>query len=79
MQIKLIAIGKTDDKAIEGLTTIYTDRLKRYVKFDFQVIPDLKNRSKLSQQQQKQQEGELILKQLKPSDFAVLLDENGKE
>ena len=79
MQIKLIAIGKTDDKAIEGLYNIYTARLKRYVKFEFQIIPDLKNRSKLSQQQQKQQEGELILKQLKPSDFAVLLDENGKQ
>lgn len=79
MLIKLIAVGKTDDKAIDALSRVYTDRLKRYVKFEFQVIPDLKNRSKLSFEQQKQKEGALILKQLKSSDFVVLLDENGKQ
>ena len=43
------------------------------------VIPDLKNARNMSEEQQKEREGELILKALKPSDKVVLLDERGKE
>lgn len=78
MQITLIAIGKTDQKAMEALIAIYTKRLAHYIKFELQIIPDLKNNAKLSQEQQKAQEGKLILKQLNTSDNVILLDENGK-
>ena len=47
--------------------------------FDIVTIPELKNTKKLTEQQQKTAEGELILKQLQPSDTVVLLDEHGKE
>ena len=43
------------------------------------TIPELKNTKNLSEDQQKQAEGELILKMLQPSDTVVLLDEHGKE
>ena len=79
MKIKLVSIGKTDDKALDGLIQLYIGRLKHYIKFEFVIIPDIKNRKKLSLAQQKIGEGDLILKDLLTSDFVVLLDENGTE
>ena len=43
------------------------------------TVPELKNTKNLSEDQQKQAEGELILKLLQPSDTVVLLDEHGRE
>jgi 23S rRNA (pseudouridine1915-N3)-methyltransferase len=79
MQIKLIAIGKTDDKQLLQLIEQYQKRLKHYIKFNLDIIPDIKNVKKLSEKQQKEKEGELILKKLSPTDVLVLLDENGKQ
>jgi 23S rRNA (pseudouridine1915-N3)-methyltransferase len=78
MQIKLIAIGKTDNKAIIALMEEYSKRLNFYIKFEFEVIPDLKNTKSLSEILQKEKEGELILKNIIPSDDVILLDERGK-
>ncbi len=78
MQIKLIAIGKTDNKAIISLVEEYSKRLNFYIKFEFEVIPDLKNTKSLTEILQKEKEGELILKKLLPSDELILLDERGK-
>jgi 23S rRNA (pseudouridine1915-N3)-methyltransferase len=77
MTIKLLAIGKTDDPAIQKLTLEYIKRLGFYNKFELELIPDLKNTKNLDVNQQKQKEGELLLNQLSASDFVVLLDENG--
>lgn len=79
MQITLIAIGKTDNTDLERLIAIYEKRLQHYVKFQLQVIPDIKNSKNLSEAQQKEKEGELILGQIQNSDVLVLLDEKGKQ
>ena len=79
MTIKLLAIGKTDNKQLQALIDEYTKRLGFYIKFNLEIIPDIKNAKNLSEAQQKQKEGELILKQLKPTDVLILLDENGKQ
>ena len=79
MTIKLIAIGKTDSKALLQLISEYENRLKHYVKFELEIIPDIKNTKNLSEAQQKEKEGELILKNLSNTDVLVLLDENGKQ
>ncbi|SFU10613.1 23S rRNA (pseudouridine1915-N3)-methyltransferase [Algoriphagus locisalis] len=78
MQIKLIAIGKTDHSAINSLIEEYNKRLNFYIKFEFEVIPDLKNTKSLSEVLQKEKEGELILKKIIPADDLILLDERGK-
>ena len=77
MNIKLLAIGKTDDKSLQTLIDDYTKRLSFYIKFDLEVIPDIKNIKNLSEMQQKEKEGELILSKLSPTDQLILLDENG--
>jgi 23S rRNA (pseudouridine1915-N3)-methyltransferase len=43
-----------------------------------EIIPDIKNVKNLSEAQQKEKEGELILAKIGPTDQLILLDENGK-
>jgi len=77
MKIKLLAIGKTDDKNLQLLISSYEARLKHYIKFEIEIIPDLKNVKNLSKPEQKEKEGELILKNVTSSDQLILLDEKG--
>ncbi len=79
MKIKLIMIGKTTGDLYIDAIEDYTNRIKHYNNFSIHVIPGLKNTKKLSQEQQKQAEGELILKELTAQDTVILLDERGKE
>lgn len=79
MQIKLLAVGKTDHASIQKLVEEYAKRLGHYVKFDFEILPDIKNAKSLSESVQKEKEGELILKKVQASDDLILLDENGKQ
>lgn len=78
MNIKLLAIGKTDNKALQSLIDDYTKRLSFYIRFEMVELPDIKNVKSLSESQQKDKEGELILSKLTPTDQLILLDENGK-
>jgi len=57
----------------------YVKRLSFYVPFDIKVIPDIKNRSSLSEELQKEKEGQLILNQVSSGDNLILLDERGDE
>jgi 23S rRNA (pseudouridine1915-N3)-methyltransferase len=79
MNIKLLAIGKTDNKNLQSLIDAYCKRLSFYIKFDLEIIPDIKNVKNLSESQQKEKEGELILSKLTPTDHLILLDENGTQ
>ena len=78
MTITLLAIGKTDNSNLQSLIDDYQKRLGHYIKFEFEIIPDLKKVKNLSEEQQKQKEGELILSKISTSDVMILLDENGK-
>lgn len=79
MTIKLLAVGKTDSTLLQELIAEYENRLKHYIKFEIEIIPDIKNAKNLSETQQKEKEGELILKKIQPTSILVLLDENGKQ
>ncbi|MBQ2291200.1 MAG: 23S rRNA (pseudouridine(1915)-N(3))-methyltransferase RlmH [Paludibacteraceae bacterium] len=79
MKITLLVVGKTTDTHIEKLIQEYQKRLVHYVPFALTVIPELKNTKSLTSQQQKQVEGELILKYITPSTDMILLDERGTE
>ena len=79
MTIKLLAIGKTDNSSLQNLIATYEKRLRHYIKFELEIIPDLKNTKNLSKIQQKDKEGALILKKLNNTDILVLFDENGKQ
>jgi len=78
MKIKLLTIGKTDNKNLQKLIEDYTKRLSFYVTFEFEIIPDIKNSKNISEKQQKQAEGSIIQKRITKSDTLILLDEKGK-
>lgn len=78
MNIKLLCVGKTDNKQLQGLIDTYTKRLNFYVKYTIEILPDIKNVKNLSEQEQKNKEGDLILSKIGPYDHLILFDENGK-
>lgn len=79
MKIVLLVVGKTVGKELTTLISDYAGRVTHYIPFEMVTIPELKNTKSLSVEQQKQSEGELIIKQIQSSDYVVLLDERGKE
>ncbi len=79
MTIKLLVLGKTDSAPLIQLIEEYQNRIKHYVRFELEIVPDIKNTKNLSEKQQKEKEGEAILSRLHPSDVLILLDEKGKQ
>ncbi|MCM4169190.1 Ribosomal RNA large subunit methyltransferase H [Arenibacter antarcticus] len=79
MTIKLLVLGKTDSAPLIKLIEEYQQRLKHYIRFELDIVPDIKNTKNLSEKQQKEKEGEAILNRLNPTDILILLDENGKQ
>jgi 23S rRNA (pseudouridine1915-N3)-methyltransferase len=79
MEISLIVIGKTNARYLQEGIDEYIKRRKHYIPYSITVLPDIKNTKKLTEEQQKEAEGKLMLDALKPGDCLVLLDERGKE
>jgi 23S rRNA (pseudouridine1915-N3)-methyltransferase len=79
MKIILLTVGKSTNSYLIKLQEEYQNRLKYYIPFEMQVIPELKNTKNLSIAEQQEKEADLILKQLETSDEVVLLDEKGKQ
>ena len=79
MEISLIVIGKTNARYLQEGIDEYIKRLKHYIPYSITVLPDIKNTKKLTEEQQKEAEGKLMLDALTPGDCLVLLDERGKE
>lgn len=79
MKIVLLAIGKTDQPWLAEAVEVYQTRLKHYIPFEWIILPDIKNTRKLSEEQQKEEEGKALLKSLSPGDCCILLDERGVE
>lgn len=79
MNIVLLTIGKTKNRYIVQGIEEYLRRLRRYIQYDITEIPDIKNAGKISHEEQKEAEGQLILSQLQPSDHVILLDERGRQ
>ena len=79
MKTLLILIGRTQNRDFDNGIIDYIKRINHYMPLEVEVIPELKNTKNISENQQKQKEGSLLLKRLQPSDTLVLLDEHGTE
>ncbi len=77
MKIKLMWIGKTNEKYLKEGIEIYLKRLKHYCTISTHEIKDVKKFS--TKEDLKIKEGQAFLEQIQPSDFVVLLDEKGKQ
>ena len=78
MKLTLVTVGKTDVPWVREGLQLYAARLQHYVRFEIKEIPELKNTGALSEEQIKEKEGALILKETEGTDM-ILLDEHGKE
>lgn len=76
MKIELWAIGKTSEPYLETGIAIFEKRLKNYLPFAFQILPDVKLKT-TDGKALKKEEGKMILAKLSPDDYLVLLDERG--
>jgi len=79
MKICLLVIGKTDEAYLQKGIELFLKRIPHYISFEMKLIPDIKNSKNLSEDQQKEKEGDLILQQISTSDELFLLDEQGME
>jgi 23S rRNA (pseudouridine1915-N3)-methyltransferase len=75
----LIVVGRTVEPPYSMAINDYIQRIKHFIPFDLKIISELKGTKSLSQNQQKEKEGELILNSFLPGDCIVLLDEYGIE
>ncbi len=72
MKTELILVGKTTDSLFAKAIADYAGRIAHYIPFAITTLPELKNTRKLSAEQQCTMEGELILRQLQPSDTRLV-------
>lgn len=79
MKTCLLVIGKTDAAYIREGIEEYEKRLRRYIPYEMKVLPDVKNAKSMGEGIQKEKEGEMILEQLQPTDYVILLDERGRQ
>lgn len=79
MKIRLISVGKPHDTYVKAGITDFTQRISKYFKIDWVIIPSAKNAASLSAQALKKAEAPLILSQIDKDDYLILLDERGKQ
>lgn len=77
MKINMICMGKTNEEHIIEGVGVYLKRIQRYAAFTMISVQEA--RKGLNREQQKIEEGQIILKKITPDDFLILLDEKGKE
>ncbi len=79
MKLHVVFTGRTTGKLFQEAISDYQRRLGHYLPFTIEELPDLKNVSSLSEEQQKEREADQLFDRLQPGDVLVLLDEKGRE
>lgn len=79
MKITLMVVGRTTSPNLRTGIEEYARRVNRYIPFDIIELPDVKTSRKLTEEKQKEAEGEMMLQRIQPADYVVLLDERGRE
>lgn len=78
--MKLIAVGKNKDKALQVLEKEYLKRLSPFTKFEILEVKDESNDLSFRESESekiKNIEGIRVLEKIRPTDFVVLLDLHG--
>ena len=79
MKIAFWVIGKTSEEYLKKGCEVYQKRLPHYLKFEYEILPDIKNPKNLTTAQLLDKEADMVLKKLKNEDYLMILDEKGKE
>ena len=78
MKISFWSIGKNNEPYVKAGVADFTERISKYFKVQWNIIPVPKNAGMLSQMDLKKKEGELILKWMEKDDYLIALDEQGE-
>ena len=79
MKIQFWSIGKNNEAYIKEGVDEFTNRISKYYKVEWTIIPLPKNSGLMSEMDLKKKEGEIILKWLSEDDYLVALEERGKQ
>lgn len=79
MKVVFRLVGKTQFAYLDEGCMLYEKRIRRYLPFSIETIPDVKNGGKMEAGELCKKEGEQILSRLKPEDCLILLDERGRQ
>lgn len=79
MKISFWSIGKAHDPILKKAVEEFTQRVSRYYKTEWTIIPPPKNAASLNETELKKKEAESVLGLLQPGDHLIALDENGKQ
>jgi 23S rRNA (pseudouridine1915-N3)-methyltransferase len=79
MKLQFWAIGKNNEPYIRTGVEAFTERINKYFKAEWNIIPVPKNAGMLSEMDLKKRAGETILEWLGKDDYLVALDERGKQ
>ncbi|MFN5323581.1 MAG: 23S rRNA (pseudouridine(1915)-N(3))-methyltransferase RlmH [Bacteroidota bacterium] len=77
MKIRLLVIGKTTPEYLFKGVEDYVARIKHYIGFDLETLPDVKRSQGMSPERLCELEADSFLKRIKSNEFVVLLDERG--
>jgi len=78
MKIVLASVGKPHEALVKAGVEEFTQRIQKYYGVEWKIIAPPKNAASLNEAALKKAEAELVLQQLQPDDFLILLDERGK-
>ena len=78
MKIECWAIGKQDEEYVVQGVNDFTQRVTKYYPASWRLFNLKKSSGILSPEKLKDEEAEMILSALKPDDWLIALDENGK-
>jgi Uncharacterized conserved protein len=79
MKLKLIVVGKTDQQYLQEGIREFHQRIVHYLPFEYQIVNDIRNSRNLTEEQQKEKEGEVLLQKIALGDEIILLDVLGQE
>lgn len=78
MKLELPFLGKTKDSFIEQGIQEYSGRLKHYTTLNVSVLK-VKRKQGWTEEQERQEEGRVLLKSLPPATLKIVLDSSGKQ
>lgn len=79
MEIVLLTVGKTTQSYVQAGIEEFSKRLRHYLPYKIECLPDIKGGKSMTPDAQKEKEGEMILNYISAADQCILLDEHGSE
>ncbi len=79
MKIVFVQTGKTNEKYVADGIKIFSERIRKSSGLEIITVSDIRNAHNITGQQLREKEGKKILKQIRETDYVILLDERGKE